>query len=98
MKYLQEIYATLLLCGVDHIIDPLVDLRIGEVGRKDGHNVACVSNGVRDGFVCVPCVPFICAEGDQGGNCSIQSTVTGPACGEGLMVEQYFTVLIVRRW
>ena len=71
MKCLQEIYATLLLCGVDHIIEAFVDLRVGEVGRKDGHNVACVSNGVRDGFVCVPCVPCVCAESDKLGNCAI---------------------------
>ena len=71
MKCLQEIYATLLLCGVDHIIEALIDLGVGEVGREDCHDVSSIGDGVRDSFVCVPCVPFVSAKGSQGGNCSI---------------------------
>ena len=58
-----------------------------------------VGDGVGNGFVCVPCVPFVCAEGNQGRNGTIQSLEAGFAGGEGLMVESDFVVmLIVQRW
>ena len=70
-----------MLCGVDHVVEALVDLRVGEVGGEYGHDVASVRNGIGDSFVCVTCVPFVCAEGDQRGNGAIQPTETCSACG-----------------
>ncbi len=44
--------------GVDQIIEAFVDLGIGEVGGKYGHDMTSVGDRVCNGLVGFTCVPF----------------------------------------
>ena len=84
-----------MLTGVDYVVKALIDLGVGEVGGEYGENVAGIGDGIGNGFVCVSCVPFVCAKVTRGGNGTIQSFEAGFACGEGLVVKGDFVVMLI---